>query len=82
MARGILLIMEIIQTDILTGYQKIAVLKLWNQEYPAQLKCKTMTDFEQYLFTLTDASHFLLLDEPVKSEVGHLNLPATMPFGL
>ncbi|WP_158795451.1 N-acetyltransferase [Pedobacter sp. L105] len=55
--------MEIIPTDILSSYQKIAVLKLWNLEYPEQLQCKTMAEFEHYLFTLANVNHFLLLDD-------------------
>ena len=58
--------MEIIATDILNSYQKIVALKLWNQEYPEQLQCKTMTEFEQYLFTLANVNHFLLLDDANK----------------
>ena len=53
--------MHIINTRMLNEDQQTAAFKLWNQEYPEQLIMKIRADFEQYLSTLTAASHFLLV---------------------
>ena len=37
--------------------------KLWNQEYPKNLKHSCMEDFEIYLSELADPLHFFLLDD-------------------
>ena len=52
--------MELIHTQTLTKPQKTAALKLWNGEYPEQLKCETPAAFDQYLSTLTNVHHCLL----------------------
>lgn len=54
--------MKIINCKHLTTNDKIAVLKLWNEEYPLQLKYDTVTDLDNYLAKLTKLNHFLLVD--------------------
>lgn len=47
----------------LTEDQKEIVTRLWNAEYPAQLRYGGVADFENFLNGLTDHRHFLLFDE-------------------
>lgn len=51
--------MNILETLALTPSQLIAVLALWNQEYPENLNY-SMADFEKYLHALTNIKHYLL----------------------
>lgn len=53
--------MHITETDSLTEKQKIEIIQLWNSEYPAELALGGLPDFEQYLQTLEDKHHILLL---------------------
>ena len=51
--------MKIFFTDTLTSEQKTKVYRLWNNEYPAQLRMESIADLDQYLSALVDASHIL-----------------------
>lgn len=55
--------MKIIRKEILSEEEKEVLRKLWNEEYPARLNCKTIEDFEFYLSGLSDTKHYLLFDE-------------------
>ncbi len=53
------LAMPILETNVLTEPLRVAILALWNQEYPASLNY-TLADFEAYLNGLKDNKHYLL----------------------
>lgn len=55
--------MKLIHTNELNDTQKAAVMQLWNQEYPLQLKYETITDLDHYLSGLPGAEHFLYTGE-------------------
>jgi hypothetical protein len=55
--------MRIIETNTLDDAQKQAVIELWNEEYPAQLKYEHMEDFDRYLDALSDKTHLLGIDD-------------------
>lgn len=50
------------KTDELTTQHKQGILKLWNEEYPAQLKHKDLPSLEEYFAPLDTQYHLLLLD--------------------
>jgi len=58
--------MKHIKTKELSAIQKKELLSLWNQEYPEKLAYETLSDFEDYLATLNEVAHHLLLDEEGK----------------
>lgn len=43
--------------------QKLEIIELWNDEYPKELNHKNLTEFDQYLDTLSNKNHILLSDE-------------------
>ena len=47
----------------LSHSQKLALLNIWNQEYPRQLGYENLMGFEKYLLKLKDAQHLLLVDQ-------------------
>ena len=47
----------------LSSSQKEQCLQLWNNEYPVEIHYSDMASFENYLNTLTDVTHLLLIDE-------------------
>lgn len=51
------------ETEILTEGQKLEIFRLWNNEYPKKLSHSNSTKFDQYLDTLSDKNHILLLDK-------------------
>src|SRR4051812_2287585 len=55
--------MRVIETGLLTEPQKAAVIRLWNQEYPAQLRYEDAGDFDRYLDGLGDKMPFLATDD-------------------
>ncbi len=55
--------MELIHTNELNNTQKAAVMQLWNQEYPLQLKYETIADLDHYLSGLQGTEHFLYTGE-------------------
>lgn len=58
--------MKIIEKELLSIDEKEILRKLWNDEYPAKLSCKTIEDFELYLSGLSSTKHYLLLDDSDK----------------
>ncbi|MCW5909980.1 MAG: GNAT family N-acetyltransferase [Cyclobacteriaceae bacterium] len=55
--------MSFTETNILDKNQKSDILRLWNAEYPKALSLAGITEFEQYLQTLSGKNHILLSDE-------------------
>jgi len=55
--------MTFTETKNLNEQEKLEIVELWNSEYPKELSLKNLTAFDQYLETLSDKSHILLLDE-------------------
>lgn len=51
-----------IDTKSLEEIQKLQLMNLWNNEYPASLAHRTIEDFETYLTTLSYCKHYLLED--------------------
>ena len=43
--------------------QRLQLMELWNNEYPASLAHKTLEDFEAYLATLSYCKHYLLIED-------------------
>lgn len=58
--------MQIVERESLSVEEKEILRELWNNEYPARLKCKTVADFELYLNGLSNTKHYLLHDESNK----------------
>ncbi|MFQ6603840.1 hypothetical protein [Flavobacterium sp. C3NV] len=58
--------MKIIERESLSVEEKEILRELWNNEYPARLKCKTVADFELYLNGLLETKHYLLFDDSDK----------------
>ena len=55
--------MRIIETASLSETQKVAVLQLWNEEYPGQLRYAQPAGFDAYLSALTDKTHLLAVND-------------------
>lgn len=55
--------MNLLETTSLSTEDKVAILDLWNAEYPEKVTYKTMADFENYLSGLAEGHHFLLKDD-------------------
>lgn len=55
--------MELVTSAILTGPQKAAALKIWNNEYPTKLLLPDMKSFESFLKELIDPQYYLLSDK-------------------
>lgn len=55
--------MKIIESRLPDTFQKIAIVELWNNEFPEKLTYTAMEDFEDYLQALTDPLHCFLYDE-------------------
>jgi|GEM_PF-116069 putative acetyltransferase len=53
----------IVETTTLSVAQKIALLDIWNSEYPAGVALAGMEAFEQYLAGLSGHRHLLITDE-------------------
>ncbi len=53
---------EILEVDVLSKEQKSIILKLWNNNYPTTLRISTINGFDEYLSTLVDCIHYLILD--------------------
>jgi GNAT superfamily N-acetyltransferase len=54
--------MNFTETESLNKRQKLEIIELWNNEYPKQLSLAGLSDFDQYLQTLSDKNHILLSD--------------------
>lgn len=55
--------MTIIERESLTELQKIALIQLWNSEYPFKLSLPGLPELEHYLDQLSGKHHLLLIDE-------------------
>ncbi|MBX2894444.1 MAG: GNAT family N-acetyltransferase [Cyclobacteriaceae bacterium] len=55
--------MDFTITGELNEKQKHEIVKLWNNEYPKELSHSNLSDFDQYLQSLSDLNHILLCDE-------------------
>ncbi len=55
--------MNLIRTSFLELEEKQAVLKLWNQEYPKNLRYSTVEEFNNYLTGLENLRHVLVKDD-------------------
>lgn len=55
--------MKFTETENLNQKQKKQILKLWNQEYPIKIALSNLVALEDYLHTLADKHHILLVDE-------------------
>jgi GNAT superfamily N-acetyltransferase len=55
--------MKIITLPTLSHPQKATALKLWNAEYPVGLQMPDMTSFDNFLNTLINPKHYLLINE-------------------
>lgn len=54
--------LQITTTTILTETQKLAALRLWNNEYPRQLAYGNIRELDEYLDRLEQPTHYLALD--------------------
>ena len=54
---------EIIQINELNEPAKKQVLALWNNEYPEKIAYNNMNEFDSYLQSLTNLTHFLLTNQ-------------------
>tara|TARA_R100000935_G_C2818450_1_gene158496 strand:+ start:1068 stop:1550 length:483 start_codon:yes stop_codon:yes gene_type:complete len=52
----------------LTSGQKQEIFELWNNEYPRNLKYNDIAELDEYLSTLEDQNHILLIDDNGKIE--------------
>lgn len=55
--------MDFTETKTLNERQKHEIIELWNSEYPKALSHHSLAEFDQYLDTLSEKNHLLLLDE-------------------
>ena len=58
--------MDLIKRSSLSTSEKLEIFKLWNTEYPEKLSYQSLSEFEQYLESLTEQSHILLIDSNEK----------------
>jgi GNAT superfamily N-acetyltransferase len=54
--------MKFTEIKTLNEKQKLGIIKLWNNEYPKELSQNSLSEFDQYLLTLSDKNHILLSD--------------------
>ncbi len=54
--------MDLYNTTTLTEKQKQEIIALWNTEYPIKLALASLHAFNEYLHTLSDKQHLLLVD--------------------
>ncbi|WP_420387080.1 N-acetyltransferase [Roseivirga sp.] len=54
--------MKLIRTNQLSKEQKLQIFEIWNNEYPAKIGYKDISEFEAYLEKLADQHHILALD--------------------
>ncbi len=55
--------MRIESAKILTTPQKEIITQLWNAEYPKQLNFEGVDGFDNFLDSVSDQTHYLLIDE-------------------
>jgi len=58
--------MRFIETNYINQDQKNAILRLWNKEYPDQLRFPDMIDLDIYLGNLENQSHYFAIDKNEK----------------
>jgi len=58
--------MKIIEKKFLSEEEKEILRELWNNEYPVKLHLKTSGDFELYLNSISNLTHYLLFDDSNK----------------
>ncbi|MEL7269338.1 MAG: GNAT family N-acetyltransferase [Bacteroidota bacterium] len=58
--------MEFLESSVLSDAQKLEIIALWNEEYPVSLSHKSMDTFNQYLESITNPYHILLIDSDRK----------------
>jgi hypothetical protein len=54
---------KFINLTALSKSDKKEILGLWNNEYPAKMNYQTMEDFDNYLESLTEQSHILMIND-------------------
>jgi hypothetical protein len=54
---------KFINLTALSKSDKKEILGLWNNEYPAKINYQTMEDFDNYLESLTEQSHILMIND-------------------
>ncbi len=52
--------LQLLEITFLSTEQKAAVYKLWNNEYPENLKYTAMADFDIYLNNLSNTIHYIV----------------------
>jgi GNAT superfamily N-acetyltransferase len=57
---------KITKTENLSEDQKQSIIRLWNAEYPAQLRHSGIDSFDEYLRPKGDLEHYLLTDDGEK----------------
>ncbi len=55
--------LEIRQSKELNKQAKRQILDLWNNEYPEKLTYNSFTEFDNYLFNLSNLTHYLLTNK-------------------
>lgn len=58
--------MKLIEINTLTKGEKTEILKLWNSEYPRELVFNSISDFDDYLNSVSIKSHLILVDSENK----------------
>jgi GNAT superfamily N-acetyltransferase len=58
--------MKIETSENLTDAQKEIVVRLWNAEYPVNINFAELTDFDNFLNSVTERWHYLLFDKTLK----------------
>ncbi|WP_306354281.1 hypothetical protein [Flavobacterium sp. '19STA2R22 D10 B1'] len=53
----------IVERKELNLEEKIAIYRLWNQEYPEKLNYTAVEGFEAYLANLSKITHYLMIDD-------------------
>ena len=53
---------KLITTNSLSKKQKKAIILLWNNEYPANLRYQNLDAFEKYLSPLENQGHIIIVD--------------------
>lgn len=54
---------HIVTTDVLDNAYKQALLRMWNNEYPAQLALADVASLDEYLAGLEHVMHYLLVED-------------------
>lgn len=60
--------MHITETALLSSGQKAALLELWNKEYPQKLSFGSLDDFNRYLDSLPEITHYIATNKEGATE--------------